>query len=151
MIGWIIYLVCTFIIGVALSFVTALFRPLPSKLDTSPVKSVLVCFFIAIAGPFIYVETVTKSMPSELPTQISKAFADSDIDGPMLYYKVIWRLGDHASAIAVGQERTKWGGTDRPVLRLKLERVDGNWKVVGTEVIVSERLDRDSIVLPPYR
>lgn len=150
MLAWIIYAVVAFFVALILTFVYTAVRPLPTRADTNPAKSLIVMYILTVGGPFAYVEANTHRLGPKVEHQIKEAWEDAPIDGKIQYYRVMWSWKDRASAIAVGEEPTKWGGTDRPVLQVNLARVNDTWKLTDSKVIISEKLDKDSFIFPPY-
>jgi hypothetical protein len=149
--GPIIYLVVTVVAGIVLSFFVLTFRSTKKRGDGSPYLLIAFCFFLTVFGPFLYVEAVTKLYSKPMEPALQKAFATSPIRGKIQYWRVTWYTGSTAKALIVGKERLGWGGTDRPVLGVDLIRDKKNWRIKGLNVIWSDRLNKDGLVIPPYR
>ncbi|HSI73207.1 MAG TPA: hypothetical protein VK934_08510 [Fimbriimonas sp.] len=152
MLGLIIYLVVTVVAGFILSFFWLTFRSTKKRGDHSPYLTIFICMVLTTIGPFIFVELLTKVVGKDMEKAIKSAYHDGPIDGKMEYYKVRWYTGKSAQALAVGTERAQWGGTDRPVMGINLEKgPDGKWFAESYKLIYSDRRNKDGFVIPPYR
>lgn len=153
MLGPLIYLVFTVVAGIILSFLALTFRSTKKRGDGSPFLTIFFVFFLTVAGPFIYVEIMTKAVGKNLEHAIKTAYLSSPVGtkAKYQYYRVTWYTGSTAKAIAVGEEKANWGGTDRPVIGVDLKREGLTWKPTAYSVIWSDRLNKDGLVMPPYR
>lgn len=152
MLGLIIYLVVTVVAGVILSFLALTFRSTKKRGDGSPFFPIFCCFVLTIIGPFVYVEIQTKMVGKNLEVPIKKAFMNSPIrNSKFQYYRITFYTPTKAKAIAVGLEKANWGGTDRPILGIDLAKEGEVWKPKAFTVIWSDRLNKDGLVMPPYR
>ena len=70
--------------------------------------------------------------------------------GVLDYYKVLSCRDGKARVIAVGIEKSDWGGDERPVMGIDMELNDKTWEAVEFNWITSDQRSRDSITLPPY-
>ena len=107
--------------------------------------------FITVFGPFLFVEANTKLFGKHMEKALKRAYNDGPINGKMQYYRITWYTPEHAQALIVGEEKAVWGGTDRPVMGVSLDKKGGEWKAVSYHVIYSDRLNKDGLVIPPYR
>jgi hypothetical protein len=151
--GPIIYLVVTVVAGIILSFLILTFRTTKKRGDGSPFFTIFFCFLLTVVGPFIYVEVLTKAVGKKIEPAIKTAYLSSPLGrkAKYQYFRITWYTGSMAKAIAVGEERANWGGTDRPVLGVDLVRDGTTWKPKAFSVIWSDRLNKDGLVMPPYR
>lgn len=160
MIEWLTYLMTGGIAGIVSAFVFALFKVGPGKKEFSFGKAVLIALLITWGGPFAYVEVVTKMKGRELTPIVNDYFSSNDcpLEGTLKYFKVLYSAKDVAIVYVVAKEPQDWGGTDSPLVRLKLKKSNapltkkvGGWEVVKSEVLRSDRLQKDTIVWPPYQ
>jgi hypothetical protein len=151
MLGLLIYLVITVFAGMILSFMWLTFRSTKKRGDHAPFWTIAICMLVSVFGPFAFVETLTRVFGQDMEGAIKRAYRDGPIDGKMLYYKVRWFTGSTAQALVVGEERANWGGTDRPVMSVNLEKKDGKWAAESYKLVYSDRKNKDGLVLPPYR
>lgn len=147
----IIYLVVTVLAGCILSFFASTFKSTKQRGDGNPYFGVFLCFVATIAGPFVFVELLTKGFGDPMAPALKRALANSQVRGKFQYYKVTWYSGSEAKALVVAEERMKWGGTDRPVLGVDLVKKGSDWAPKAYSVIWSDRLNKDGLVMPPYR
>jgi hypothetical protein len=119
--------------------------------DSTPFPLIFTCLALTIFGPFIYVEVLTKIVGKDMEAAVKKAYNDGPINGQFQYFRVLSAFGGKARALAIGEERASWGGTDRPIMSINLEKKGDKWKAVHYDLLYSDRLNRDSLVLPPYR
>ena len=152
MLGLIIYLVVTVLAGFILSFFSLTFRSTKKRGDGNPYFVIILVFCFTIFGPFLYVEGVTKMVGKDMEPAIKKAFISSPLRMDKIqYYRVNWYTGSSAKAIVVATEKLGWGGTDRPILSVDLVKEKNYWKAKAFQVVWSDRLNKDNLVMPPYR
>lgn len=144
------YLFVCSVASVVLTLLWTLVRPMRTRHEVNAGRAFLVFFALTHAAPFAYVEVLTKLTGEGLYDAVVRGYEHGPVEGPMEYYRIISKRGTHAKAIVVGTERNSWGGTDRPVLWLELDQTDGIWKTSSYKVAYSERLDKDSVIFPPY-
>ena len=65
-------------------------------------------------------------------------------------YKVLRCDGQHARVIAVSVEKSFWGGDERNVIAINLDKVGGHWEPVEYNWVTSDQRNADSVTLPPY-
>lgn len=118
--------------------------------EARPGRVFIAWFIIAIIGPYLFVETLTRTVGKSMGDVVKAGFDNIDFQGPMLYYKVVFYTGSKAKVVAIGEEKQTWGGTDHPVVTMDLLRDDGEWKVDSYHVVMSDRMNRDGIIYPPY-
>lgn len=149
--GSIIYLVVTVLAGIILSFFAVTFRSTKKRGDGNPYIAVIFCFFLTIFGPFIFTEAITALYLKPMEPAIMKAYRAAPITAKLHYVRLTWYTGDKAKAIVVGEERESWGGTDRPIIGVDLKKTGNSWEALSFTVLYSDRLNKDSLVIPPYR
>jgi len=151
MVSLIVYLVVTVLAGLIISFILITMRSTKKRGDSAPYFTIFACLFLTIGGPFLADEIMTRLWGKEMEPAINRAYLQGPITGKMVYYRVIWRMGDKAKVFAVGQEKVNWGGTDQPIMAIYLEYKNGKWAPTEYFLLYSDRENKDSIVFPPYR
>ncbi|MBS1716173.1 MAG: hypothetical protein JSS72_00395 [Armatimonadetes bacterium] len=114
---------------------------------------VFFCVLSTFSAPYMYIEALTNLKGREMADACKKAYASSDFNGQMKYYKLLSIHDDHAHALVVGVDDrgSEWGGVENPVLSVDLvRREDGSWKAETYKVLASGRLNQNNLVLPPY-
>jgi hypothetical protein len=150
MISWIVYGVGSATVGLLLGLAWLTFFGHPSKVDR-PMGPVLIKgLLVGIFAPFLWVEGLTKYVGPRIDDAAKRAYEGSPIRGPLRYYRVVTFSRTSARLLMFGQEEDR-GFIDRPVIQVQLKREDDKWKVEDTEVLVSDRLNKDLLVLPPYQ
>jgi hypothetical protein len=151
MLGTLIYLVVTVAAGFLLGFVVVTLRSTKKRGEGTPFPIIIVSLLLCVLGPFIYVEALTKLFAKPMEAAVKKAFEESPLNGKLQYFRVTSYSEKKATALAVIEERASWGGTDRPVMKVSLEKENDKWKPTAIKVIYSDRLNKDGLVIPPYR
>lgn len=151
MFGFIFYTGGCAIASGLLTFLWMTMKPIANRNDMNSLRNMAVLFVLLMAGPYVYTEYLTRTHGDEMLDAIHRGFDESEIDGEMVYYKVLSVRGDRARAIAVGLEKETWGGTDRPIVAVTLERTGGEWSPTSFYVVYSDRLGRENSTFPPYR
>jgi hypothetical protein len=151
MVSLISYLVVTIVVGFLLSFAIISLRSTKKRGDGTPYPTVAICLLLTVGGPFMYIETLTKIYGPEMSKAVHKAYDDAPVQGPMQYFRVRSKSGDRANVIAIGREKEGWGGYDQPIISIDLTKTSAGWKPETLTVIYSDRLDRDNLIIPPYR
>jgi hypothetical protein len=141
--------ICLVIAG-AVTLVHSLMRPVHSKGESKSWKVLFTVFVICLTGPYGYIEVLTRSVGKDLKRAVEEGYADSGIQGPLQYFKVISYSGNKARVVVVGTERESWGGTDRPVVALTLVKDGSGWHSDSFNVVYSDRLNKDRSTMPPY-
>lgn len=152
MVDWLVYFVATVVVGSLLAFIIAMFKVGPGKPEFSFGKALAACLVFVGAGPFVYVEALSRMKRPMLEPAIHAWFQhDGAIDGKLVGEKVLLCSADSATVLLIGQERSTWGGWDRPIVRLRLGREKGKWAAKEATVLRSFRLDKDEFIFPPYQ
>jgi hypothetical protein len=150
MLGLLFYIVVCSVVAIILSMIWVATRPIKSR---DEVKSWKVMLFMAIfcyASPYLYVEVMTNMQGPKMLHAMKEAYNRTDVDGPIIYYKVLWYTPDHAKALVVGEERENWGGTDHPMVSVELSRKGDSWVADSYKLVSSGRLNKDEFVFPAY-
>lgn len=128
-----------------------IFKPIHRKGDSKPWFAMLGFFIVTFSIPYIYTEGLTRIYGSKMKAAISEAYAESEILGPMNYYRVIgYRPEKEATALVIGSEHESWGGNDRPVLSVHLIKKGDAWTADSYHIVSCERLNKDGYTFPPY-
>ncbi|MCO5296877.1 MAG: hypothetical protein M9921_08470 [Fimbriimonadaceae bacterium] len=151
MFGFIFYVGGCFIASGLITFLWMTMKPIANRNDMHSLRNMSILFVLLLGGPYAYTEYLTSAHGDEMHDAILKGFEESEIDGEIVYYKVLSVSGDRARAIAVGLEQETWGGTDRPIVAVTLERTAGEWEPSSFYVVYSDRLGRENYTFPPFR
>src|SRR5258706_12117600 len=99
---------CAVVAGI-LTIISTIFRPIHKKGDSKPWYAFFFFTILVFSIPYAYTEGLTWMYGSTMKPAIKEAFDGSEIDGPMVYYRVIgYRPEKEATAIVVGLERESW-------------------------------------------
>lgn len=150
MVSWIVYGVGSSVAGLLLGLAWLTFFGHPSKVDR-PMGPVLIKgLLVGIFAPFLWVEGLTRYVGPRVDVVAKRAYDSSPIRGPMRYYRVVSFSRESAKLLIFGTEEDR-GFTDHPVIQVHLKRKDDDWAIEDTQVLVSDRLNKDLLVLPPYQ
>jgi hypothetical protein len=156
MLDWIVYFLLGGVVSGVLCLVYGMIRTGPGKKEFRFGQAALIISIFVYAAPFGLVELQTMRLKKELDPVVKKFFRSPacPLFDDMHSFKVLFSTNTSASVLLIGKEQDKWGGYDYPVMRLQIKKTIGAtksvWKVEDSEVIRSERLDKDNFVLPPY-
>lgn len=150
MLSWIVYGVGSALIGLLLGLAWLTFFGHPSKVDRPLGPTLIKGLIIGILAPFLWVEGLTKYVGPRLDDVAKRAFDSSPIRGPMRYYRVVTYSRQSARLLVFGEEKDR-GFVDHPVIQVDLTRRENDWVVADSQVLVSDRLNKDMLVLPPYQ
>src|SRR5688572_13760554 len=142
MLGLLIYLVVTVALGLLLGFLMVVFRSTKVRGEGSPFPIIAAMLLLAVLGPFVYVEGLSRIYGSQMDGAVKRAFEESPLNGKIQYYRLTSYGSDKARALVVVEERASWGGTDRPVMSVALEKKGAGWKPSSYKVIYSDRLNK---------
>ena len=160
MIEWLAYLFCGAIVAGVGAFIFALFKVGPGKPEFAFWKAIACALAITWVGPFAYVEVITQMHKHDVMPACQDYFDSSDcpLTGTLKYIKVLYQNDKFSYVYLVGNEPQDWGGTDAPVIHLTLKKGKGKasgplhgWEVTKASLLRSDRLNKDSIVWPPYQ
>ena len=144
------YSLATFVIAALLTCAYTLTRPIHKKDEFKSWRVMLFLFVFVFAGPYLYLEVMTRWHGKELEPAIKDSYGLLPCTGPMFYYKVRTFNATEATVMVVGNEKLDWGGTDHPQYKITLKKTDKGWKTVSYNVWNSERLNIESYVFPVY-
>jgi hypothetical protein len=159
MIEWLAYLFSGAVIAGVGAFIFALFKVGPGKPDFAFWKAIVCALTITWVGPFAYFEVITKMHKDDVYPAVKDYYESSDcpLTGTLKYIKVLHQTEKVSYVFLVGNEPQDWGGTDAPVIRVTLKKLGKStgklhgWEVTKSELLRSDRLQKDSLVWPPYQ
>jgi hypothetical protein len=160
MIEWLAYLFSGAVIAGIGAFIFGLFKVGPGKPEFAFWKAIVGALAITWVGPFAYVEVITRLHKNDILPVVQDFFDSSDcpLRGTLKYVKVLYQTDKTSYDYLVGNEPQDWGGTDSPVIKLTLQKSGGKvsgklhgWEVTKFNIIRSDRLNKDSLVWPPYQ
>jgi len=150
MFGVILYIgACSAVAG-AITFLWVITRPIHTRDEMRSWRVFGALMIIALSLPYGVFEALTGYVGKELDKGVEEAMMLEGIEGELRYYRVLWYDGHTAYVTAVGSEPSSWGGEDRPVLRITLEKTPKGWTATYAKVIYSDNRNKDGVVFPPY-
>lgn len=150
MIGVIGYLIGCFFVAVILTIIVAMFRPIKQHDDFRSWRVTLALLLLAVAGPYGYGEVMTRMHGAPMEPAVRQLVEDAEVRGELEYFKVLTFSDAGARVIAVANERSDWGGIERPVIAINMVKEDGEWVAKEYNFVNSFKRGKDSVSLPPY-
>jgi amino acid transporter len=150
MFGVIVFAGVAFVVAFVMTMLYLMTRRFEFRDEARPGRVFVIWFIIAVVGPYLFVETLTRSVGPTMSDAVKAGYDDADFRGPLLYYKVLFYTGTKAKVVAIGEEKQDWGGMDHPTVTMDLLFDDGKWKMDSYHVAISDRMNRDGIIYPPY-
>ncbi len=151
MLSIIVYTGACVVAALLLSACWMLLSSMRSRHEMSSGRVILVAFILSAAAPYIYAEVLTRRVGPDIKDAVESCYGEIPLTGSIQYFRVVAYDGKHARALVVGSEQEDWGGTDRPVASVRLEKRPDGWHAIDYTVLHSERLLKDAIILPPYQ
>jgi hypothetical protein len=149
MVGWILYTIGTFILGLVAALVISFFSGGPAKSPERPYRIVAICLLLAMGGPFAYTEALTYLYGKPMQHAVNVVYNDAPVYGKVQYYRVTHVTDDSALVYIIGLEH--YGGMDdRPVIQAELVKRNGAWKAHSYHIVSSMRWSKDNLTFPPY-
>ena len=151
MFGVIVFAGISFIAAVVMTTLYIMTRKFEHRDETRPGRVFVIWLLVALIGPYVFTETLTRTVGKSMKDVVTNGFDAVDFQGPLLYYKVVFYTGSKAKVVAIGEEKQSWGGLDHPVVSMNLIRDPAaGWKVDSYRVVMSDRLNKDGLIYPPY-
>jgi hypothetical protein len=152
MLGTIFYSIGCFVVALILTTIIMMTRPIQDRGESKPWRTIIILTILVALAPYGYIEVLTKLYAIKMQKAVVQGFDSAPIDGPLKFYKIVWYTGDTAKAIAVGEEKESWGGTDRPLvaITLKHDKDSDDWKCDSYRLVYSSRQNKDGMSFPPY-
>jgi len=150
MIGIIIYLISCFVVAIALTFLYVMLRPVSTRDELKSWRVLSVFYLVCLGAPYGFAEVMTKLVGANMEHAINAALDDAGLSGDLEYYRVVMYNGHKARVVAVAHGKADWGGTDKPVLALSLNKEGEKWKIDSYRVVSSDHLNQDGFTFPPY-
>jgi hypothetical protein len=150
MIGIIVYLLSCFAVAFFLTFCYVMMRPVHSRDELKSWRVMVVFYVLTLTGPYAYAEVMTRLVGGTMASAVNSAVDDSAVGGDLQYYKVISYNGKSARVIAVTHGKADWGGTDKPVVAMTLDKDGSNWKVDSFRIVSSWHFGEDGFTFPPF-
>jgi hypothetical protein len=150
MLGFLGYGIAAFAVAVVLTLLYSLFRPIRKHDEVLSWRVLLVLYIFTLAAPYGYVEFMTAWHGKEVKDVVEQTAFDATKESEFLYFKVLTFKDGKARVIATNRELSFWGGHERSVMAINLEKVDGKWEAVEYNWVTSDQRNKDSVTLPPY-
>lgn len=148
--GLIGYGIAAFAAAVVLTLVYSLFRPIKKHDEILSWRVLGALYVLALAAPYGYVEFMTRRHAAPMAAAVAETADEATTDGTLLFFKVFKCSENRARVIAVSRERSSWGGDERSVMAINMEKVGGKWESVEFNWVTSDQRNADSVSLPPY-
>jgi len=145
-----IYSIACFFAALLLTTIYVFCRPLHGREEVKSWRVMIVMFLLCYFGPYGYVEGMTHFFAKPMDKALKQAYYAADLHGDVTAEKLLFTNGHDARALVVGFEEEGWHLTDKPIVAVSLTEEDGKWKPVSYDVLQSDRMNRDSLVFPPY-
>lgn len=150
MFGVVVYVgICMAVSGL-ITLLWTVIKPIQAHGEMRSWRMWIGLFVVCNMLPYGAFEVLTATVGSEMKGAVEKAVNASEVEGEISYYKVLFYNGKTADVVVVAEEDNSWGGKDRPVLRLKLAKSGGKWEATDTNIVYSDNLNKDGLVIPPY-
>lgn len=150
MLGMIGYVIACFVVAVIATVIVSLFRPIKKHDSFLSWRVMIGLHMFFLAAPYGYVEFMTNQYGEPMKDAVEETLLEGSPKGELQYYKVISFKEDKARVIAVGLEEARWGGMEKPVMAINMEKKDGQWESVEFNWVTSDDRGHDSVSLPPY-
>jgi hypothetical protein len=148
--GWIGYGVASFAVAIVLTLVYSLFRPIKKHDEILSWRVLAVLYLVTLFTPYGYILVLTHLYATPMEPAVRELSAEVTKSGKFEYFRVLYCREDKARVIAVNTEMSSWGGHERSVMGINMEKVDGKWEAVEFNWITSDQRNRDSVSLPPF-
>ena len=143
------YLLACFAAGFLLTVCFTLFRKI--KDDNKKSWHILaICFVVCCFAPYGYAEYMTNKYGTNMKLAIENALIDAEVEGPIVYYKVMSGDETKARVVVVATERSIWGDHERTVVSLDLKTDDTGWYPESYKIVNSFQRGKDESTFPPY-
>ena len=150
MLGMIGYLIAAFVVSIVITILFSLFRPIKRHDDFLSWRVLIIVYIFVIFIPYGYVEMITNKHGAPMADAVQLVVDAKTKQGKLDYYKIVKYQEGSARVIAVCVEKSKWGGDDRPILAMTLEKTEEGWEPTEYRFVYSDDRNRDSSTLPPY-
>src|ERR1051325_6945753 len=150
MIAVITYLGICVAASIVITFFYVITRPIKNRDEMRSWRVGIAISIVMLFLPYVAVEVQTRMFGASMKEAVADAVDEAGINGPLLYYKVLFYQGNKARVLALGEEKQSWGGMDHPTLQMTLVKNDNKWKAESYNIIYSENRNLDGVVLPPY-
>jgi hypothetical protein len=150
MIAVIAYLGICLAVAFVITFFYVLTRPIRNRDEMRSWRVGIAVSLVTVFLPYGAIEIQTRLFGARMKDAVETALEEAGIDGPLLYYKVLFYKGDSARVLALGEEEQSWGGKDHPAVQMTLVKKDRVWEAESYNIIYSDNRNLDGVVLPPY-
>lgn len=150
MLGFLGYGIAAFAVAVVLTLLYSLFRPIKKHDDVLSWRVLAVLYLLTLFAPYGYVEALTYMYGNPMAAVVEETAGEATKAGRLQFFKVLSCKDDKARVIAVSKEVSFWGGDERSVMAINLEKVNGKWESVEFNWVTSDQRNKDSVTLPPY-
>jgi hypothetical protein len=150
MLGFFAYLGACLIGAFALTIVYGLLRPISDRGELRSWRYTLLFFLICVIGPYGWAEMMTKMHGAGMEPAVHQVMDELKIQGELRFYRVLWFREGRARVVAVGEDRESWGGRERALFALTLQKKGDGWEALSYDVVNSTKRTADGFTMPPY-
>ncbi len=150
MFGVVAYIGACMGVSGAITLLFVLSRPIHTRDDQRSWRLWIGLFVASIIAPYAFFEVMTRTVGAGMQPIVESTLDAEGIQGELRYYKVLFYTGKRAWVVAVGTEKTVWGGNDSPVVRMVLDKSGKEWELVSSNTVYSDNKNLDGIVFPPF-
>lgn len=150
MFGIVAYVVVCAVAAGVLTTLYALLSPIRDRGEMRSWRVWMALWFVIGIAPYAWCEFATRKWGGPMRPAVEEVFDALPFTEGLAGYRVWTLRNGKAQLHAVGKDKLSWGGSDRPIVRIDLKQVGTGWEVDSYEVIVSQRMDRDGFILPPF-
>lgn len=144
------YIIASFAIGCIVTVFVAMCRPIKQNDDWKAWKVIVGVMAVVGLVPYTYVEVVTAMYGKPLQEGVHDALDEAEVEGPLVYYKVIRADEKNAHVIAVAKDQNEFGQLERAVMEIDLKKDKAGWVADAYTVVNSYKRQRDGGTMPPY-
>lgn len=150
-IGVIGYLLACLVLGVIVTIIIGMFRPIKKSDDFRPLRSIIGFFLFFTVLPYGFTEVLTRVKGQPMKPAVEEVMAQAEVKGKLLYYKVLWANATSAKVIGVGEEASGWSANNEHVtISMDMTLEKGKWRAKEFNVVNSFKRGKDGTTIPPY-
>lgn len=152
MLGMIIYLGGCLVVSALVTFLAAMAKPIQARDEMKSWKTWIILMVLTTFLPYGYVEGQTALFKDEaMQKAITRTVWQADIPGEFQYGKVMFYKGTQARVIGVTKTTENWGGTERAVIAMTLNKTPkGTWAMESYRIVNYDSRNYDGWTFPPY-
>lgn len=150
MFGFILYIGAAFVMSGFFTLIVTMFRPIQVNGGNGSSRIWVTLFVLCSLLPYAFFEVQTALVGGPMKEAVQEAVDEEGIDGHYAFFKVLTYTGSTAHVLAIAEEPSTWGGTDRPAVRMTLQKTGDKWTLADSHLVYSDNRNQDGVVFPPY-